>query len=252
MKIIKLYNTWEKAKDIFVKPSLKVYFGKWRNDPNLPVWRRGPIIYICGRKNLFKYTHEVKDTVLIYTGTKKFKYGDKEIESKCYSNVPKHKLPKKLKCGETVWNSVIRRKLKKWHLNWIPPMICLPTWLRFHIINLDLGWKTKYDDCRYEFPPQFSIIAFSLSLTFTLHSPLQNDFCCDDHYWECILNYLYRNKLDSLKEVIEDTGIWNSWGKDKNSVSYFAVRPEYITKEYLKEYYKATEEIKKKIKKVIL
>ena len=252
--LIKLYNTWEKAKDVFVKPSLRVYFGKWRNDPNLPVWRRGPLLYVCKRKNLCRYTHQVKDSVMIFTGTRKFKYGDKEFESKCYDWVPKHKLPGRLRCGDTVWNSNIRKKLKKWHLSWLPPIIKLPIWMKFHIVNLDLGWKTKWDTYRYEFPPQFTIIAFDLSLSLTLHCPVKNEFACDDHYWEAILNHLYANKSGRLKETIESTGIWSTWKcKDSdNRTDYFAVRPEYIAPQHLEEYYAAISEIKAQKERVVL
>lgn len=33
--IIKLYDTWRKAKQVFVKPSLRVYFGSQKNCPDL-------------------------------------------------------------------------------------------------------------------------------------------------------------------------------------------------------------------------
>ena len=46
--MLKLYKTYNKAKDVFVKPKLMWYFGKWRHDPCLPVWRRGPIWWIGG------------------------------------------------------------------------------------------------------------------------------------------------------------------------------------------------------------
>ena len=41
-----LYKTYNKAKDVFAKPKLKVSFGLWRNSPGLPVWRSGPNIHI--------------------------------------------------------------------------------------------------------------------------------------------------------------------------------------------------------------
>ena len=241
--LIKLYDTWEKAKDIFVKPSLRVYFGKWTNDPNLPVWRRGPLLYVCRRKDLCKYTHDVKDTVMIYTGTKKFKHGDKEYESKCYDWVPRHKLPGKLKCGDTVWNSKVRKKLKKWHLGWIKPVMHLPSWMRFSIVNRDVGWKPKWDYVSYEFPPQFSIIAFGLSLTFTLHCPIKSEYSSDDSYWESILTHLYTNKSGELEETIEQIGIWQ---RLDNNTSYFALRPAYIVHDRQPEYYAAISEIKAK------
>ena len=171
---IKLYNTWEKVKDTFVKPSLKVYFGKWRNDPNLPVWRTGPAIYVCGRKNLHKLAYNAQRGVLITTGTMKLKLGKEEIDTKVKEYI-NHTLPKGIKPGEYVWNRDIRKKLKKWHLGWIKPIIYLPRFFRFHIINSDVYWKTKWDEIRYEFPPQLSFIGFGLSLTFTLHCPIKSE-----------------------------------------------------------------------------
>ena len=240
--MIKVYRTWEKVKDTFVKPSLKVYFGKWKNDPNLPVWRRGPAIYLCRRKNLIKNCYLLKTGVIIQTGTKIMKWGAKEYEAKVYENTY-HKLPNGLSSGQYMWNRNIRKKLKKWHLDWIKPVMYLPSWMRFKIINFDVGWKTKWDDVRYEFPPQFSIIGFGLSLTFTLHCPIKSEYSSDDSYWESILTHLYTNKSGELEETIEQIGIWQEHGVD---VAYFALRPTYIVHDRQPEYYAAISEIKAK------
>ena len=42
---IKLFKTYRKVRHIFVRPSLRFFFGKWRNDPNLPIWRKKGIWY---------------------------------------------------------------------------------------------------------------------------------------------------------------------------------------------------------------
>lgn len=238
--MIKLYRTWEKVKDLFVKPSLKVYFGKWKNDPNLPVWRRGPAVYFCRRKNLIKNCYSLKAGVIIQTGTKIMKWGSKEYETRIMETTY-HKLPGGLKSGRYMWNRNIRKKLKKWHLDWIKPVMYLPSWMCFKIINLDVGWKTKWDDVRYEFPPQFSIIAFGLSLTFTLHCPIKSKYSSDDSYWESILTHLYLNQSGELKETIEQTGIWHRFNDD---TYYFATRPTYIVPDKQAEYYAAISEIK--------
>ena len=244
-KIIKLYNTWEKVKHIFVKPSLKVLFFT-------KSYLRGPIIYICPRKWLFSKCHNLKNGAYISIGTKTMTLGDKEYSTKVY-DYTKHQLPNNLKQYDIVWNSNIRRKLKKWHLNWIKPVIYLPRWMRFKIENYDVQWKYKFDDIRYEFPPKFSIIAFGRQLTFTLQSPVQDDFALDDSYWEAILNHIYSNKTGTLKETIELTGIWKKLGQTKkDDVEYFAVRPDFITDEYLDEYYTAVSEIKRDKNKFIL
>ena len=240
--MIKLYNTWRRAKDTFAKPRLKVYFGKWSKDPNLPVWRTGPPIYLCRRKNLLKNCYFLKTGVSIVTGTRKMKWGAQEYECQVYDTTY-HKLPGNLRTGQYMWNRDIRKKLKKWHLSWVKPVMYLPMWLKFKIINLDVGWKTKWDDVRYEYPPQFSIIAFGLSLTFTLHCPVSKDYCHDDSYWESILTHLYLNKPRELKETIDECGIWRRVG-DEGNTEYFSVRPEFIIQAKQEEYYAATSEIK--------
>ena len=141
--MIKLYNTYRKVKGVFVRPRLKVYFGLWKNDPNLPVWRRG-------------------------------------------------------------W---------------------------FHIFNRDVTGKAKYDSWRYEFPPQFTIVAFGVSLTFTLHCPIEDNYSCDDHYWECILEYLYGVGNKSITDTLLNCGYWSS-----DKYKYHQLRREYLKKDYQKEY----------------
>lgn len=239
---IKLYNTWEKVKGIFVKPSLKVYFGKWKNDPNLPVWRRGPTIYLCPRKKLIKNCYILRDSVSVVVGTKKMNLGSKEYEAKIYE-FSRHTLPEGLASGDYIWNRHIRKKLKKWHLGWIKPVVCLPSWMRFKILNFDVGWKTKFNEVRYEFPPQLSFVGFGLSLTFTLHSPVTCTYCYDDTYWESILIHLYMNKSGELKNTIEEAGIWH---RLEENVYYFATRPTYIVPDKQDEYYAAISEIKAK------
>ena len=50
-----LNNTYKKVKDVFIKPKLKFFFGLWRKDPCLSVYRSGPTIWVfskhqtCGR-----------------------------------------------------------------------------------------------------------------------------------------------------------------------------------------------------------
>lgn len=250
--MFRLFNTWREVKDVFVKPSVKIYFGLWKNDPNLPVWRRGPVIYPLGYKFFSNHTHNVYDSVLVKVGTSMYKYGDREVPVDKFEH-SYHKLPGKLQRWDSVWDSKTRKKLKKWHLSWFPAKITLPMWLRFHITNLDVVWKTKWDDIRFEFPPQFSIIAFGLSFTVTLHGPKCDEFACDDHYWEALLNYLYRNKSHSLKGVVEHMGWWHRPNKNKPGyTSYFAIRPGYITPKYIEEYYAAVSDVKRKANQLIL
>ena len=52
-----------------------------------------------------------------------------------YGDISHHKLPGNLNAWDRVWNRDFRKKLKKWHLNWIKPYYQLPIWLSFYIFN---------------------------------------------------------------------------------------------------------------------
>ena len=109
----------------------------------------------------------------------------------CYGMF-KHKMPCKY-----AWNRNIRLKLRKFGLSWIPPVIQLPMWLSFHIFNHDMIWKTKFEDYRFEFPPQFTIVFFGISLSFWLQAPVDKDDPFGYYsYWESILWYLNECNLD--------------------------------------------------------
>lgn len=238
---IKLYKTYNLVKDIFAKPKLHFYFGKWINDPTLPVWRRGPIIYLF--KNRDKKAYQIKSMHYVKTGSKTCTRDDgTEYQIPVY-NESTHKLPHGIKNWDYVWRSDIRKKLKKWHLSWIKPTIQLPIWLSFHIFNYDVMWKTKYDDFRYEFPPQFTIVFFGLSFSWWLTSPKsdKDDYGCDDFYWETILDYLYAYNKDFVK-TIKSKGYMTRYSKD--DVSYFwTVRPEYVNQKYKKQYLQTITEL---------
>lgn len=222
---LKLYNTYNKVKDVFAEPVRHYYFGLWRKDPMLPVWRRGPqIVLYKGQSDI---THVVSST-RIKLRTENQQWGDKVIPVDVYGFGATHKLPKGVKEGSIVWNSKIRRNLRKYHLSWIPPVIQFPIWLSFYIFNRDVTTKRKYDDIRYEFPPQFTIVFFGLSFSCWLEAPKSkvNDFCSDDVYWETIIEYLEDNQRNLTETIVN-----NSYHKRyyKNNVDYFwAVRPEYL------------------------
>ena len=97
-----------------------------------------------------------------------------------------HKFPCKY-----AWNRDLRIKLRKLGLGWIPPVIQLPMWLSFHIFNHDMIWKTKFEDYRFEFPPQFTIVFFGVSLSLWLQAPVDKDDTLGYYsYWESILWYI--------------------------------------------------------------
>lgn len=205
-----LFKTYNKAKDVFVKPKLVWEFGLWRNTSGLPVWRRGPRIPVY----------------------KLFKGGFSNINNKDYS----------LWVSQYRWSDdfikqhPIISKLFK-------PIYTLPIWLTFNVFDLDVMWKTKYDEIRFEYPPQFTIIIFGIALTVFAVAPFKDD---GESYWEGLLNYVYGSK--NLKQAIIDIGYYTTLNKEKGEdKSYWCIRPEYIKKEYLNEYYAATSEIKEKM-----
>lgn len=156
--MIKLWNTYNKVKNIFKKPKLRYYFGKWIHDPCLPIWRRGNCIHLA-----------------------KYQEYDSKWEYARYIDSWWTDLGKK--------NHPIISKLFK-------PMYILPIWLSFYIFNRDIMWKTKYsdEDYRFEYPGQFTIVAFGYSLSFWLQNPT-GDVTRDDDYWESILTYLHYKDL---------------------------------------------------------
>ena len=240
--MIRLYRTYRNAKDMFVKPILRCRFGLWRHDPGLPIWRRGPILWLCRRKyrsfwqsDRGKKCYQPSDTAIIRV---------KGDDGSSRFITSKHNLPKGLGRFRYVWSSRIRRRLRKLHLGWFPCCIQLPVFFMFRTVNLDVMWKTKFDEIRFEYPPQFSIIAFGLSLTFWLIPPkISGDEtigkAIPENYWEPLLCHAIEG-TDSVKGLVSAGGIWGY--KD---VSYFGLRKEYLRPEYHEEYDRVTDDIRK-------
>lgn len=197
---IRLYETFNKAKDFFKKPVVHWSFGKWINNQCLPVWRRGPILRLGKSPYSLKTNcYEVKNRVQIFTGYSTWTDSTgKEHQTKCYDWAATHKLPGGIKPGDIVWKRDIRKKLRKWGLSWIKPQYQLPIWLSFHIFNHDVGWKTKWGDTRYEWPPQFTIVFFGLAFSIWTTAPeCKGEHAHDDGYWEGVIDYgFYKNKED--------------------------------------------------------
>ena len=221
-------STYRKIKDVWKKPKLHVYFGSWLHDPNLPVYRGGSI-------RLAKYGdyYLIRKSVLLEDKSKTTY--DKEGRPIKYMYHSAHNRIK----ADYAWKRSIRKKLRKIGLGWIPPIIYTPWWLQFHIYNFDLMWKTKYDDVRYEFSPQFTIVFFGLSLSLTLHEPTGGYYTSDDQYWEGILDWLYKYDKNMYKTV-KFGGIWN-----RGDESFFSVRPEHLVRlEDYQEYCRAVTDYK--------
>lgn len=238
--MIKLYKTYIKAKDVFVKPKLYWKFGLWKHDPCLPVWRRGPIIDIGG--SIYKANakcYQVKNSVNIYDGEREYTRMDGTTATyKVYKTVY-HKLPNNLNCFDIVWKREYR---KKWWAKIIPARLKLPIWLAFHIFNRDITFKTKWTsyDFRYEFPPQFTIVFFGLSLSFWLYPECKSETDSPYHYWESLLTYIYGEHAGDLLQTVIDCGKWVR-SKNNKDTEFFALSKNYIKPEHYEIYDEATE-----------
>lgn len=238
--MIKLYKTYIKAKDVFVKPKLYWKFGLWKHDHCLPVWRRGPIIDIGG--SIYKANakcYQVKNSVNIYDGEREYTRMDGTTTTYKVYKMVYHKLPNNLNCFDIVWKREYR---KKWWAKIIPARLKLPIWLTFHIFNRDITFKTKWTsyDFRYEFPPQFTIVFFGLSLSFWLYPECKSETDSPYHYWESLLTYIYGEHAGDLLQTIIDCGKWIQ-SKNEKDTEFFALSKNYIKPKYHKVYDEAVE-----------
>lgn len=243
VEMIELFKTYNKAKDVFVRPKLKVYFGKWFNTPGLPVWRCGPLI--CLGRDPYRYDtncYFVLNETKIHDGYDTWVNSDgKEMKRERFKLI-KHKLPGGLKSGDLVWKREIRKELRKYKLSWIQPIIQLPIWLSFHIFNWDVCYKWKYDTIRYEFPPQFTIVFFGLALTILAIPEPEDDDDCPDHYWESLLSYLYQEECEgSIAKTLEFCGQWTRHDKELGDRKYFQLRKGHLKAKYHDEYDEAVD-----------
>ena len=74
---------------------------------------------------------------------------------------------------------------------------------KFGIDMIGLGWKTKYDDYRFEFPPMLSIVAFGKQIV--IYFGPKSDI--NDDYWTAWLYYKYEtdkklSKTERTKQLI--------------------------------------------------
>lgn len=125
-------KTYLKVRKVFRPPKFSFFIGKWKNEPNLPVWRRGKIIQL---------TKDSKDY------TQDWDYA--KLKSASWTEEGKKNHP------------ILSRLFK--------PMYILPIWLSFYIFNYDIWFKVKWepDDYRYEFPASFTIVFFGLAISIT-------------------------------------------------------------------------------------
>lgn len=202
---IRMYDTYNLAKEMFDKPVLKWNFCRWRHSPCLPVWRHG-------------------NTIKLYTSWADVKENREKFRSEyIWSESGKKSHP--------ILSKIFKR-----------PIYHLPIWLSFYIFNHDLFWKTKWGENRFEYPPQLSIVFFGWSLNFWLREPSSPDgtnyLTNDADYWETLLDYIeYKNKFPNKIHKIK--GRWGVSGTatDTQNKSYDRVR-SYFFKENYKKYCK--------------
>lgn len=246
MGLFKFNNLHEQVKDVFQKPKLYWFIGKWSNDPCLPVWRRGPILYPFG----YPYKAHIQDKIKQVRNSvnvKLYRKGDilknGEIAKWDCSQSVYHKLPGNLHDGDYIWNREIRKKLKKFHLSWIKPEYQLPIWCSFHFWNSEVIWKTKWSstDFRFEFPGHFTIVLFGLSFSLWSNWPSTHN-SYSDWYWESILHFLYGRTPKSLRNAVYEMGRCIYWTKEDEKKTEFTFKKEFLKEKYWPEYDKIVAE----------
>lgn len=197
-------DTWKSVEDIFIKPKFRWYFGSWKKEPNLPVWRRGPQI------RWGKYG-EINE-----------KWNFAKLESSEWNELGKRNHP------------ILSKIIKK-------PVWQLPIWLAFHWYNDDIMYKTKWadDDFRYEFPSHFTIVFFGLAFSITAYLKPEDkeDWLIQDQYWESLLTYKYYN--GDLQKTNDACGWYNRPGERGFR---FKFEPRFLKKEEDREKLKAIQD----------
>ena len=102
--------------------------------------------------------------------------------------------------------------------------------LKFGFSSCPLGWKTKYDDFRFEYNPVWSFVCFGYQIALIFRPEY------DIHYWEAYLNYSKNtDKSKSAEERIKEArekcpNIWTSHSNGEK------VTTDYWTKILKKKY----------------
>ena len=91
---------------------------------------------------------------------------------------------------------------------------------KFGIDMIGLGWKTKFDEYRFEFPPMLSIVAFGKQLV--IYFGPKSDI--NDDYWTAWLYYKYEtdkklSKIERTKQLIDNFLTYTDPETDKVTIS---------------------------------
>ena len=110
----------------------------------------------------------------------------------------------------------------------------------FHWYFTTLGWKTKWDDYRFEWNPSLSIVIFGKQLFIEILPNVEEDILRYDVYWEAWLNYNYdtdktKTKKERFLELIEKhsctwTGSKN--GEETSTDYYYSILKDKYVKLY--------------------
>ena len=197
MKEWRFLYTWKQCHGAFIRPKLKWYFGSWRKEGNLPVWRRGNTIH-------FGKYEERNDT-----------YDYAKLVSSEWTEEGKKNHP-------------ILSKLVK-------PTYEFPYWLSFYFFNSDIMYKTKWtdDDFRYEYPAHITLVIFGFAISVTAYIPKmdKNDWACQDDYWESLLTFNHYG--GDIKKTNEVMG-W--WSKHDDKKIRFRFQPRFLTSTVDRDY----------------
>lgn len=116
----------------------------------------------------------------------------------------------------------VKSKKKEGYLEPIPKKI------GFDLVGL--GWKTKWDDYRFEWSPMFSFVFFKWQFCIFALGPGSRK----DNYWEAWLYYHYRtsgNKMKRLLKTMEDNSLTYKWSKAYGKESGYECDWPYILKD---------------------
>lgn len=207
-----MFRTWWSVRDVWKRPKLYWSFCKYTMAPCGPAycapWFRYFYIPFFGRKYKYATDNAYKDAS---TGRYEWRYE---------------------------WRPDIQEKLNKWHLGWLKPRYTwnwIPWWFICRIRCMDVMWKTKYDDVRFERSPYFQLVIFGWSINCVLAWPNNDDsFLMNDHYWESLLSYKYTYEYNLSNTIFME----GRWQRTVNGVEtyYFQVQPDYLQDDCLEEY----------------
>lgn len=109
----------------------------------------------------------------------------------------------------------------------------------FGINYTSLGWKTKWNDYRFEWAPSLSIVIFGKQLFIWVIPKCNYDqILVSDCYWEAWINYNFRtnSKLSKKERLLELFKIYScSWGNDEKGYTDYYL---YILKDKYLNFYK--------------